>query len=83
MRIYLQTRAEPDKAPRFYHIWLQQDLIEGWTLVTESGQQGSSGRVSRRHFQHWEEAEQAMQDCRDRQINRGYTVVFVQGQERR
>lgn len=80
MRIYLQTRPESGEAPRFYHILLQQDLIDGWTLITETGYQGSRGRIRKHHFNNWDEAEQAMQTCRDRQINRGYNVVFVQGQ---
>lgn len=81
MRIYLQTRPDSEAPPRFYHILLQQDLIAGWTMVTESGHQGSAGRVRKKHFESWEEAEKAVQNCRDRQINRGYAVVFVQGQD--
>ena len=81
MRIYLQTPPESNDPPRFYQIWLQKDMVGGWTLVTESGQQGYSGRVRRKHYDSWEEAEKAVQNCRNRQINRGYTVVFVQGQD--
>lgn len=80
MRIYLQTRPEDGSAPRFYHLLLQEDLLEGWTLIKETGKQGSSGRTSKQHFATWEEAEQALLKTRDSQLNRGYQVVFVQGQ---
>ena len=43
MRIYMQTPVGEDAAPRYYHLHLQEDLLEGWTLVRESGRQGSSG----------------------------------------
>ena len=41
MRIYLQTPPNAEGNPRYYHLFLQEDLIEGWTLVKENGQQGS------------------------------------------
>lgn len=79
MRIYLQKAAAENAAPRFYHIFLQQDLLEGWTLVKEWGQQGSSGRLKREHYPTREQAEAALMATRDAQIERGYKVVFVQG----
>ena len=82
MRIYLQTRPEDGSTPRYYHLLLQEDLLEGWTLVKETGQQGSSGRITKQHYNSWEEAEKAMLKARDKQLNRGYQVVFVQGQTR-
>jgi predicted DNA-binding WGR domain protein len=79
MRIYLQTPPGPDTPPRFYHLILQQDLLEGWDVVRESGNQGGSGRVRRDHFEDRDSALQALIKLRDAQIKRGYQVVFVQG----
>jgi len=82
MRIYLQIPATDDKAPRYYQLVLQSDMLGGWTLVREWGQLGASGRVKREHFATFDAAETALQEARDNQIRRGYRVVFVQGQER-
>lgn len=79
MRIYLQTPPSPEAPPRYYHLFLQEDLINGWTLVKEYGQQGAPGRVIKTHFEEREEAEAAMLKARDGQIKRGYRVVFVKG----
>lgn len=81
MRIYLQTPLTNDGAARFYHLFLQQDLLGGWTLVKESGYQGASGRVQREHFSSHELAAEAMMKARDQQIKRGYRVMFMQGEE--
>ncbi len=81
MRIYMQTPAAPDHPPRFYHLHLQEDLINGWTVVREWGFQGSGGRVVKDHYPSRERAEQALGHTRDEQLKRGYRVVFVQGQE--
>jgi len=37
MRIYMQIPPVGDKAPRYYHLHLQEDLLEGWTLIREWG----------------------------------------------
>lgn len=81
MRIYMQTPVGEDAAPRYYHLHLQEDLLEGWTLVREWGRQGAGGRVVKEHFQDREGAEHAMIKARDEQLRRGYRVVFIQGQE--
>ena len=81
MRIYLQTPPGADGNPRFYHLFLQEDLINGWTLVKESGQQGGSGRVTKKHFDDKEQAMTALLSARDAQIKRGYHVVFVKGEQ--
>jgi len=82
MRIYMQMPPMEDKPPRFYHLLLQEDLLEGWTLVRESGYQGSPGRVRRDHFDSREQALEALTQVRDAQIKRGYRVVFAQGESR-
>jgi len=76
MRIYMQTPPMEDAPPKFYHLFLQEDLLEGWTLVKESGNQGSSGRLKREHYHSRAEAEEALFKTRDAQIKRGYKVVF-------
>lgn len=81
MRIYLQTPQSPDGPPRYYQLFLQEDLLEGWNLIKESGRQGSSGRVSKLHFPDREQAQNAMIKARDDQIKRGYRVVFVKGDQ--
>ena len=81
MRVYMQTVAEADKFPRFYQLVLQEDLINGWTLVREWGQQGSSGRVKKDHFTSHEAALRALLKVRDAQLERGYRVVYMQGED--
>jgi len=79
MRIYLQTPPTSDAAPRFYHLFLQQDLLAGWSLVRESGQQGKPGRVTKKHYEARDDAVAALIHARDAQLKRGYRVVFVKG----
>ena len=79
MRIYMQMSATEDRAPRFFQLFLQPDLLEGWSLVIESGYQGGRGRVKREYFDNREDAEAALLAVRDAQIKRGYQVVFVEG----
>lgn len=75
----MQKTAEANSPPKFYHVMLQQDLLEGWILIKEWGNQGSSGRVKREHFDTRDAAEQVLMQTRDAQVGRGYHVVFVQG----
>lgn len=79
MRIYLQTPPTEEEAPRFYHLFLQPDLLEGWSLVKEWGYQGSGGRLKREHYSSREQAESALLASRDAQVKKGYRVVFVEG----
>ena len=78
MRIYMQIPPEGDKAPRYYHLHMQEDLLEGWALIREWGYQGAAGRVKKEYFQDREVAEAALTRARDEQIKRGYRVVFMQ-----
>lgn len=78
MRIYMQIPPADDRPPRFYHLHLQEDLIDGWTLLREWGSQGARGRLVREHFPDYESAEQALLKVRDDQLRRGYRVVFMQ-----
>jgi predicted DNA-binding WGR domain protein len=80
MRIYLQTPFSAERPPRFYHLFLQEDLLGGWSLVKEWGFQGASGRVLREHYDSREEALDGLLRSRDLQIQRGYRVMFSQGE---
>ena len=75
----MQTPVGDDATPRYYHLHLQEDLLEGWTLVREWGHQGAGGRVVREHFPDHDLAQQALLKVRDEQLKRGYRVVFIQG----
>jgi len=79
MRIYLQS-LENLGAPKFCQLILQKDLLGGWSLVIETGNQGSPGRVKRTFFEERSDAEHALQVYRDKQIKKGMRVVFVEGQ---
>jgi len=79
MRIYLQTPPQTGKQLRFYQLSLQRDMLDGWTLIKESGVQGYSGRVTKERFSTWDDAQSAMLNVRDKQIQRGYQVVFTRG----
>lgn len=81
MRIYMQTPVTDERPPRYYHLFLQEDLLEGWSLVKEWGFQGASGRVVRQYFGSFEEAEAALLNSRDAQLKRGYRVMFQQWRE--
>ncbi|TCK17010.1 putative DNA-binding WGR domain protein [Thiogranum longum] len=80
MRIYMQIPPGDAGPPRFYHLHLQEDLIDGWTLVREWGYQGAGGRMIRDHYTDREQAEEAMMSIRDAQLKKGYQVVFMQAQ---
>ena len=79
MRIYLQSQQADTGVIRFVHLVLQEDLMGGWTLIRESGKQGSPGTIKREHFEQQDQALDAMMKWRDKNINRGYQVAFIQG----
>ena len=76
----MQIPPQGQQPPRYYHLHLQEDLLEGWTLIREWGYQGSGGRVLREQYANREEAEAALIRVRDEQLKRGYQVVFMQAQ---
>ncbi len=78
MRIYMQIPPSDAGPPKFYHLHLQEDLLDGWTLVREWGFQGSGGRMLRDHYVDRDSAEKAMLAIRDTQLKKGYQVVFMQ-----
>lgn len=81
MRIYMQTAPMGDKPPRFYHLHLQEDLLEGWTLVKESGYQGSAGKVTKEYFNNRDDALDALIAAKEKQVQRSYRIVFAQGEQ--
>ncbi len=79
MRIYMQSLTGDGKRPRFCHLHLQEDLIDGWTLVRETGYQGQSGKVVRQHLPDRQAAIEALMAARDQQLARGFRIVFAEG----
>jgi len=79
MRIYLQTPANAERPPRYYHLFLQEDLLGGWSLVRQWGYQGAAGTLQREYYRERDAAIEAMMRHRDAQIKRGYRVMFFQG----
>jgi predicted DNA-binding WGR domain protein len=77
----MQTMGDAETVPRYYQLVLQQELLGGWSLMREWGAQGARGRTKREEFSQRNQAVQAMSAYRDSQLQRGYRVVFVQGEE--
>lgn len=80
MRVYLQRLPDGDGEPRFCHLQLQPDLMEGWQLVRETGRQGRAGRVSRTHYASLEAAQEALERARNDYLKRGFRIVFAEGE---
>ena len=83
MRIYMQQLKCKGKPARFCHLHLQKELLPGWTLVKELGFQGDSGRVTRTHFFAHDAALAALTQERDTKIEKGFRVVFSEGDSSR
>lgn len=79
MRLFMQTQAAGAEAPRYYQIVLEQDLLGGWTLFREWGQQGSRASSKRELFLERDAAILAFERARDAQLKRGFQVMFSQG----
>lgn len=79
MRILLQTKPLAAEAPRYYQIQLQQDLLGGWTLTREWGQQGGRVSLKREVFLERDDALAAFELARDTQLKRGFRLMFSQG----
>lgn len=81
MRIYMQSPIIGEQAGRFCHLILQPDLLQGWWVMVESGQQGGVSRVKRSYYEQHEAAVAAFEALRNVQIGKGLRIMFVQGQE--
>jgi predicted DNA-binding WGR domain protein len=79
MRLFMQSRTEGSEPPRYYQIVLQQDLLGGWTLFREWGQQGGRASSRREVFLERDAALSAFEHARDLQLRRGFRVMFAQG----
>jgi predicted DNA-binding WGR domain protein len=81
MRVFMQTRPIGADAPRYYQIVLEQDLLGGWTLFREWGQQGARASSKRELYLERDAAVSAFEHARDLQLRRGFQVMFAQGFE--
>lgn len=77
----MQTPVVEGEPLKFYHLMLQQDLLDGWVIIREWGYQGAPGRIRRDVYQEYDEAQRALLGIRDAQLKRGYRVVFMSGSE--
>jgi len=82
MQVYMQKPDIEGKAPSYYHLFLQADLLGGWSFIRESGRQGTSGRLKKEHFKQRDTAEEALLKLRDIQLRKGFRVVYIQGDGR-
>ena len=80
MRLFMQTKPQTSDAPKFYQLVLQQDLLGGWTLYREWGQQGGRSSSKREVYLERDDALAAFEQARDAQIKRGFQVVFASGE---
>ena len=78
MHIFMQTPAVASEAPRYYQIALQQDLLGGWTLYREWGQQGGRSSSKREVYLERDSALAAFETARDAQVKRGFRILFSQ-----
>jgi len=79
VRLFLQMPPGRGQPPRFYHLVLQEDLLGGWNLVREWGVTGRAGFTRRDHFEDRDGALSALVEARDRQLQRGYRLMYVDG----
>jgi len=77
----MQTKPQASDAPRYYQLVLQQDLLGGWTLYREWGQQGGRVSTKREVYLERDDALSAFELARDAQLRRGFLVMFSQGME--
>ena len=79
MRIYMQTPPLNGAAPRFCQLQIQEDLLDGWTLIRESGIQGGRSTCKQTHYECREDAEEALLALRDQQLHKGFQTTFATG----
>ncbi len=79
MRIYMQTPPVEGAPLRFYQLQIQEDLIDGWTLIRESGTQGGRSSYREVHYECREDAEHALLALRDQQLRKGFQTTFATG----
>ena len=79
MRVFMQTPPAARESPRYYQLVLEQDLLGGWTLTREWGQQGGRASLKREVFLERDDALAAFEHARDAQLKRGFRLMFSQG----
>ncbi len=79
----MQALPAANEAPKYLQLVLQQDLLGGWTLIKESGQQGGKIQVKREFFLDLVAAQAAMTSARDQQIKKGFNIMFAEGEDPR
>ncbi len=79
MRIYMQEPPQGDAAPRYVQLQLEQDMFGGWMLYHESGREGGRVRLSRQQFLQQDDAVQAFEKARDKQLGKGFKIMFREG----
>ncbi len=80
MRIYMQSMAEDGQLCRYCQLWLQRDLLSGWSVMREIGRQGNKGRIRRCLRPDRDAALAQLMAWRDEQLMKGFRVVFVAGE---
>ncbi len=75
----MQSLPGAPEPQRYVQLILQQDLLGGWTLIRESGQQGARGTLRREQFLDLDAAQSALVKARDQHLQKGYKVMFSQG----
>ncbi|MGV6850750.1 MAG: WGR domain-containing protein [bacterium] len=80
MQLYLQTPPD-NQGVKFYQLILQADLLGGWHLIRQWGWQGERGSSKRHYYDDYSEAMKAISYWRDRQLKRGFILVFVSGED--
>jgi len=79
MRIFMQATVDPSKPPKFFQLILVQDLISGYILTRNWGEQGKRGSLKEEHYPDLASAQAALMRWRDQQLNSGFKVMFVKG----
>lgn len=79
MRLFMQTKPTTSETPRYYQIDLTQDLLGGWTLYREWGQQGGRIASKREVYLERDLALTAFESARDYQLRKGFLVMFSRG----
>lgn len=79
MRIYMQSPPSASEPQKFLQLILQQDLLGGWALIRESGQQGARSSLRREQFLSLDAAQAAFEKARDQALKKGLKVMFSQG----
>ena len=79
----MQALPSANEAPKYLQLVLQQDLLGGWTLIKESGQQGGKIQVKRELYLDLGTAQAALISARDLGLKKGFNIMFAEGEDLR